>query len=254
MNEKYFSAEKKRKEKLQKLLDEKRKRERLLYERDQKEYFERRNLSMTRKKEEDQEVSKALEDFERNMTQHQQNKQHILKKTAEKAQKHIEYVNFKCSSNKHQKDFLENDVDFRIKLEKSLKRQIDHIKQREKELKYFSRQKHEKIEKNLENARLNLKQRDRDLLERNKKIMKWVNEKDNIIKQRKKLLEHEVVQKHEIQKLKREHQMFNFRREQAMMKDYKLALMEKLQEKAKKANMAKERSKTAGSMLNMTMI
>jgi hypothetical protein len=67
--------------------------------------------------------------------------------------------------------------------------------------------------------------------------------------------ENEILQRQELHRLRRENQIFNFKREQAIKNDYKAQLIEKLMEKADKANKAKERSKTAAvpSMLNMTM-
>lgn len=85
--------------------------------------------------------------------------------------------------------------------------------------------------------------------------MKQVEDREHIVKQRKKRREHEIMQRQEMHRLRRENQLYNFKREQAIKNDYKAQLIEKLMEKADKASKAKERSKTAAvpSLLNMTM-
>lgn len=65
--EKFEKNEKKRNEKIQRKFNEKRRHERMVFQNDQKHYFEQRNMSMTRKREEDDEVNKALFKFEEHM-------------------------------------------------------------------------------------------------------------------------------------------------------------------------------------------
>lgn len=86
--------------------------------------------------------------------------------------------------------------------------------------------------------------------------MKRARERDELLKQKRRALESEVQQRQEIHRLKRENQVYNWKREQAMNNDYKALLIDKLKEKAQKAERAKERSKTAAvpSMLNMTVM
>jgi hypothetical protein len=48
-------------------LHEKRRHEKIVFQNDQKHYYEQRNMSMTRKREEDDEVDKALVRFEEHM-------------------------------------------------------------------------------------------------------------------------------------------------------------------------------------------
>ena len=67
LTETFKSNEKKRSATLQKRTEDKKKHQKMVYENDQKHYFEIRNMSLTRKLEEDDEVNKALEEFEEKM-------------------------------------------------------------------------------------------------------------------------------------------------------------------------------------------
>lgn len=236
--------------------DDKRRFERQMYENDQKSYFDKRNLSLTRQRDEDEEVSKALEEFERNMNIHTQNKQNRLRSTAQRAEDHINLVMQKLEDKKHHTAFDEGDVDFRIKLEKSLRRQIECNKERDRLLKYKKRSKNEKIQQELEKAKMNLRQKDKELADRNKYILRRVRDRDNLLRQKRKAFESEVLQRQEIHRLRRENQVYNYMREQAMKNDYKKQLIDKLKEKSQKADKIRERSKTANthSLLNMTMM
>ena len=94
------------------------------------------------------------------------------------------------------------------------------------------------------------------MMERNRLIMRRVREKNLSMTENKKALETEHELKKEMQRLRRENQMYNFKREQAMKNDYKAQLMEELLMKKQRGEKAKERSKTAGipSALNLTAI
>ena len=67
LNKKFFMNEKKRAETVQKRINDRRMKERNVYEKDQKHIMAQRNLSVTRQQEDDLEVSQKLEDFERKM-------------------------------------------------------------------------------------------------------------------------------------------------------------------------------------------
>ena len=227
-----------------------------MYENDQKSYFDKRNLSLTRQREEDEKLTKALEDFERNMNIHTLNKQNQLRQTAQRAGEHINVVMQKLEAKKHHTAFDEEDIDFRLKLEKSLRRQIECNKERERLLKYKKRAKNEKIQQDLEKAKMNLRQKDKELADRSKYILRRVRDRDHLLRQKRKAFESEIMQRQEIHRLRKENQAYNYMREQAMKNDYKKQLIEKLKEKAQKAEKVKERSKTAytHSLLNMTMM
>ena len=82
-----------------------------------------------------------------------------------------------------------------------------------------------------------------------------MKDKEKQINQRKKDRDSGIMQRQELHRLRRQNQLYNYKREQAIKNDYKSQLMDKLKEKAKQADQAKQRSKTVAghSMLNMTM-
>jgi hypothetical protein len=219
--------------------------EKLVYENDQKYFFNTRHMSMTKKREEDDEVNSALEKFERTMIQRSINKENTLKSVKQKAEEHIKFVMSKLDHFKNNNDMTEEEVKGRLNLEKSLRRKLDCTKERERTLKYKKRDKFEKIRQEQERAQIILQQNEKELAERNKNIMKRVKERDRVLSQKRKHLDSETMQRREIQRLRRENQLYNFKREQALIYDYKSQLIDKLTEKASKAQRAKERSKTA---------
>lgn len=168
LTEKFKTNEKKRSATLQKKIDEKRNHEKLVYENDQKHYFEIRNKSLTRKLEEDDEVNKALEEFENKMEKRHQNKVNTLNETSLRAEKHINYVMKKLENVKQKKEFDDTDPEFRIKLEKSIKRKIKSKKERELMLNYKRRKNREKLVQEQQKADSIIKQNDKELYERNK--------------------------------------------------------------------------------------
>ena len=211
-------------------------------------------MSLTRKREEDAEVSRALEKFEKSMTKHAELKEYKLKEAQRKAEEHISYVMSKLEKVKNKGEMSEEEVKFRMNMEKSIKRKLDVNKERERLLKFKKRDKYEKLRQEQEKAKMILKQNEREMHERNKYIMKRVKERDHVISEKRKMLDTEAMQRREQQRLRRENQMFNYKREIAIKNDYKAQLMDKIMEKAQKAQRAKERSKTAGvpSALNLT--
>lgn len=94
------------------------------------------------------------------------------------------------------------------------------------------------------------------MIEKNKYLIQKDQERSNIVKQKRRAIEQELIQRREIKRLKRENQLYNMNRELAIKNDYKNQLIEKLKEKAQKADRANERIKTAAtySALNMTVI
>lgn len=195
--------------------------ERLVYDNDQKHYFDKRHMSMTRKKEEDVEVNTALTKFEKTMMQCSLNKENVLKEKAHRAEEHIKIVMTKLDQMKNKSEMSEDEIKFRLNLEKSLKRKVDCTKERERTLKYKKRDKFEKIRQEQERAKMIMLQNDKELAERNKKIMKRVKERDRVLSQKRKFLDSEVMQRRELQRLRRENQLYNFKREQALIYDYK---------------------------------
>lgn len=95
----------------------------------------------------------------------------------------------------------------------------------------------------------------REFADRNKYLVQKYKEKDSVVKQKRKAIEQELMQRQEISKLKKENHSFNMQREKAIKNDYKKQLIEKLKEKAQKSDKLKERVKTATVYggLNMTV-
>ena len=94
----------------------------------------------------------------------------------------------------------------------------------------------------------------KDFVERNKYLEQRYRDRETLAKQKRKIIEQELMQKQEISKLRRENQAYNMKREMAIKNDYKNQLIDKLKEKAQKADKIKERVKTAtiNGGLNMT--
>lgn len=67
---------------------------------------------------------------------------------------------------KSKKDYIDNDVDFRIKIEKSIKRQREYTKERQKMLMVNKRNKAEKLAQDLQRAKQNIKIEEKKLAER----------------------------------------------------------------------------------------
>lgn len=89
---------------------------------------------------------------------------------------------------------------------------------------------------------------DRDMSERNKYLIQRFKDQNNMLMQKKKVLELEMAQRQEIKRLKKENQLYNFQREQAIKNDYKRQLIDRLKMKAEKANY---RTKTAATYNNI---
>ena len=138
----------------------------MVFQNDQKHYFEQRNMSMTRKREEDDEVNKALVKFEEHMRKCSENRQNELNKISNLAHEHIEKVVDRMESVKSKKDCIDNDVNFRIKIEKSIKKQREYTKERQKMLIVNKRNKAEKLAQELQRAKQNIKIEEKKLAER----------------------------------------------------------------------------------------
>lgn len=95
----------------------------------------------------------------------------------------------------------------------------------------------------------------KDFAERNKYLIQKYREKDTVVKQKRRAIEQELMQKQEISKIRKENHAYNMQREIAIKSDYKKQLIEKLKEKAQKADKLKDRVKTATVYggLNMTV-
>lgn len=114
----------------------------------------------------------------------------------------------------------------------------------------------QKVDQELSRAKAMIQNKNREINDQSKKYMQELKGKEKALKQKKKALELEKLQRQEIHRLKRERQLEKYQREKAINQDFKQRLMEKLEEKAHKANRVKERSKTAAAtgMLNLTMM
>lgn len=95
----------------------------------------------------------------------------------------------------------------------------------------------------------------KDFAERNKYLIQKYREKDTVVKQKRRVIEQELMQKQEISKIRKENHAYNMQREIAIKSDYKKQLIEKLKEKAQKSDKLKDRVKTATVYggLNMTV-
>lgn len=103
-----------------------------------------------------------------------------------------------------------------------------------------------------------LQSENRKYSEKTKYIMKRIQQKDSMLKEKDKIRNQIMMQRKEIQKLRKENQLYNLKREKMMSQDYKKRLMDKIEEKNTKADKIKERSKTAATsthgFLNMTVM
>ena len=95
--------------------------------------------------------------------------------------------------------------------------------------------------------------------ERQKYILQRLRQKDAMLKEKGKMNDERIQEIKEIQRLKRENQMFNLKREQLLSQDYKKRLIDKIEEKNQKVtNIRKERTNTAATttsgFLNMTVL
>lgn len=103
-----------------------------MYESDQKHYFEIKNLSMTRKKEDDDEVKRKLEDFDRKMKYHTDNKNKCLLQVSQRAEDHIKTVMSRLDVTKNKDP--EEDKDY-TELAEKFKKKIKCIKKRDEDIK-----------------------------------------------------------------------------------------------------------------------
>lgn len=265
---KFKKKEKRRTELIQKKLEERNKQERLMYENDQKHYMNLKNSSMTRKKEEDEEVDKALEQFEKKMIKHEQNKFNFLSsktysknfdlgnkvrvnsvtRKGEKSPQNLKGDNLNLTSPirvKTKEQIEEEELQFRLRIEKSVKNQQLHKENREKHLLDMKRTQHQRLQREHERFMMNMRQREVEVKQKNKDIMKRIQDKNRPLSF-KRVHDSDLEVKKENQRLRRENQLLNYRREVAMKDTYKSQLIDQLIEKKERADKAKERSKTAG--------
>lgn len=156
---------------------------------------------------------------------------------------------------KHKTEQLsEDEINFRLRLEKTFKNQLEHREKREKHLLNIRRMQQAKIAKDNERFMMNIRQRDLDLQQKNKLLMKRIKEKAKIGPPRYQDDDYEV--KRENARLRRENQMINYKREMALENNYKAQLIDQLLEKKERAAKVRERSKTAGipNALNLSGI
>lgn len=120
--EKEKDVEKKFKEKERKVqsisknrMDEKRQRERSIYENDQKHYMQQRNMSLTRKKDDDDEVLKKLIEFDVKMNSHKLNKIKKIKDMTQFAERHSKAVSQKLEVIKSKRSEEEFDYTYLAK-------------------------------------------------------------------------------------------------------------------------------------------
>lgn len=73
----------------------------MIYQSDQKHYFEQRNLSMSRKKDDDDEVFRKLVEFDIKMNSHIDNKKKWLVSVSKRAEDHVKVVMNKLDLIKH---------------------------------------------------------------------------------------------------------------------------------------------------------
>jgi len=190
------------------------------------------------------------------MTKKEKNKVKIVQEKSQRAEKHVNLVMERLHKIKNKGHMCEENVKFRVDFDKSFTKKAEVTKERERILKYRKRGTNEKIRQEQERAKMVIRQNEKDLAERNKIIMRCLREKNISIVENKKALQTENDMKKEMQKLRRENQLFNFQREQAMKNDYKAQLIEQLLEKQQRGERIKERSKTAGisNVMNLTAI
>jgi len=255
MNKKYQEAERNRMLAQKRKLNEQRLQQKNVFDNDQKHYFAQRNLSVTRQKEDDEEVKRKLEEFERSMISHEQNKQTQLKSAQQRAESHIQHVMEKLDQIKHRQP--EDEMDYN-ELAKTFKKKIEAVKNRDRNLKHLRSKQSQALRNHQEQAKLMLQNKNKDNNDRTRYIIQRMKQRDIMLREKDKLREQMLMQRKEIQRLRRENHLYNIRREQMMSQDYKKRLMDKLQEKAIKADRVKERSKTAAtathSFLNMTVM
>jgi hypothetical protein len=82
------------------------------------------------------------------------------------AHEHIEKVVDRMESVKSKKEYIDNDVDFRIKIEKSIKKQKEYSKERQKMLMINKRNKADKLAQEFQRAKQNIKIEEKKLAER----------------------------------------------------------------------------------------
>lgn len=210
---------------------------------------------MTRQREDDLEVSKKLEEFERSMIMHEQNKQLQLSKASQRAESHISHVMEKLERIKTQNP--EEDKDY-TELAKMFKKKLDAAKNRDRQLKHMVNKKSNALRNQQEHVRLLIQSENRKNNDKQKYLMQRIKQKNNMAIEKDKFNEEQLQQRKEIQRLRRENQLYNLKREQMMSQDYKRRLIEKLQEKAIKGERIKDRIKTAATstvgFLNMTVV
>jgi hypothetical protein len=251
---KFKEAEKKRMRSKKMKLDEERAHIKHMYEEDQKKYFEQRNMSVTRKKQEDEEVESKLREFDRSMEVRKINKENGLMSISKKAESHMNKVMDRLDQIKSKNP--EDEMDYN-ELAKTFKKKIDAAKNRDRQLKHMASKKSSTLREQQQRAKMLLQSENRKNVDRQKYIMQRLRQKESMLKDKDKMTEEQFMQRKEIQRLRRENQLFNFQREKMLSQDYKKRLMDKLQDKAFKAEKIKERSKTAAStsgFLNMTVM
>ncbi|CAI2366849.1 unnamed protein product [Moneuplotes crassus] len=259
----FKKKEKRRTESMQKKINDTIKQQKRIYENDQKHYQEIQSMSMTRKMEEDKKVQIELEKFDKKMKKFELNRQRYQQEQARSKERrnlmspssNLGSATQQTTKGRHKIEQLsEDEINFRLRLEKTFKNQLEHKEKREKHLLNMRRMHQAKLAKDNERFNMNIRQRDLDLQHKNKLLMKRIKEKAKIGSHKHQDDEYEV--KRENVRLRRENQMINYKREMALENNYKAQLIDQLLEKKERAAKARERSKTAGipNSLNLSGI
>ncbi|CAI2367512.1 unnamed protein product [Moneuplotes crassus] len=222
-----------------------------VYKNDQRHYLEIRNMSVSNKLEEEKNVQTALEKFDRKMKKFEQNKlKYQQNQLKDRHRRNLISPNVHMNSaiqrvpNLTQKgDTNGDEITQRKKLEQSFKNQIMHKKKRDRHFLEIRRAQQERLAKEHERFKVNIKQRDIDLQHRNQMLMKRIREKSSMISQE---LQEEQELKRENQRLRKKNLVLNKRRTKALESNYKDQLIDHLLEKKDRAVRARERSQTAG--------
>ena len=253
---KFKEAEKKRNHTKKIKMDEEVALHKLIYERDQRKYFDQRNLSVVRRKQDDEEVEAKLRKFEQSMEIRAKNKEENLDDIKKKAKNHMDQVMTKLDSVKNKSP--EEEMDYN-ELAKTFKKKLEASKNRHNHLKHMVSKKSQALKIQQDHARNLIQSETRQTHERQKKILQRLRQKDAMLKEKAKMNDERIQEIREIQRLKRENQMFNLKREQLLSQDYKRKLINKIEEKNQKvSSIKKERSNTAAittsAFLNMTVL
>lgn len=202
----------------------------MMYERDQNRYREIMNLSLTRTKEHNDEVRIKLEDFDRKMVASTTQKQNKMKEVSKFATEHVKHVMDKLDVIKNKNP--EEEMDYTL-LASKFQKKINCAKKRDETLRRRKKEYFEKTRDEQFRVQSLLQTRNKELAERNKHLIQKVKDKDMVAKKKNKAMEQDMMIRHEINRLKRENQLYNMKREQAIIGDYKKQLIKKLKEKPK---------------------